>query len=97
MPPVFTQAFAESLDSKSKVKVVEGAQGQVLQAGTVYLAPGGKQMKLKRTGSPEHTEIVITNDPPENYCQPSVDYLFRSVASLYGKNALGIVRGLDSV
>ncbi len=91
MPPVFTHAFATSLDKKSAVRVVEAAHGQVLQAGTVYLAPGGKQMKLKQTGSLEHVEIVITNDPPENYCQPSADYLFRSVAELYGKNALGII------
>ncbi len=89
MPPVFTKSLADELDRQSKLTVVEAEHGQKLHAGTVSLAPGGKQMKLKRSaGSPS---IVITDDPPERNCKPSVDYLFRSVADLYGGECLAAI------
>lgn len=89
MPPVFTAALAESLDRKSPLRVVEGAQGMVLEPDMVVLAPGGKQMKLVSDGG--KAQIAITDDPPENHCKPAADYLFRSVAQLYGKRALGVI------
>ncbi|MGD0518748.1 MAG: CheB methylesterase domain-containing protein, partial [Thermoguttaceae bacterium] len=46
-------------------------------------------MKIERTGG--HIAVHITNDPPENSCKPSVDYLFRSVSEIYGKKALGVI------
>ena len=89
MPPVFTTALAESLDQKSKVKVLEGRDGMVIVAGTVYIAPGGMQMRVARRGS----DLVLetTDDPPENHCKPAADYLFRSVAEHYGNRALGVI------
>ncbi len=89
MPPEFTKALAESLNNKSKVTVVEGADNMALAAGTVYIAPGGKQMKLVRRG--HNVCLKITDAPPENHCKPSADYLFRSVAKFYGKKALGVI------
>ena len=100
MPPLFTTALAESLAQKSALRVIEGQHGQELQANTVYLAPGGKQMKLCRQGPQGRPSIVITDDPPENHCKPSVDYLFRSVAHLYGPHALAVIMtgmGADGV
>lgn len=98
MPPVFTKALADSLDNKSAVHVKEAEQGESLQAGTVYIAPGGKQMKLQRGA--QGLTIRLTDDPPENHCRPAADYLFRSVSTLSGNKALGVIMtgmGADGV
>lgn len=98
MPPVFTAALAGSLDRKSAVQVLEGADGMQLKSGTVYIAPGGKQMKIEKKGN--STFLRITDDPPENNCKPSVDYMFRSVASDYKGNSVGVIMtgmGADGV
>lgn len=89
MPPRFTAALAATLDLKSSLKVVEGADGQKVEAGTVYIAPGGLHMRVKKRGT--HTILETTQDPPEHHCRPAVDYLFRSVADVYGKSALGVI------
>ncbi|MBU1193616.1 MAG: chemotaxis response regulator protein-glutamate methylesterase [Proteobacteria bacterium] len=89
MPSDFTAALAESLDQKSAVKVVEAQNNMVLERGTVFIAPGGRQMKVVNISG--QSMIEVNDDPPENHCQPSVDYLFRSVSKVYGKHALGII------
>ena len=91
MPPVFTKALADSLDKKSPLKITEGANGQLLMADTVYIAPGGKQMKVENGGGLGKYILKITDDPPENHCKPSADYLFRSVAGLFPGKALGVI------
>ena len=65
------------------------AQSQEVKAGTVYIAPGGLHMKVKRLGA--RTMLEMTEDPPEHHCRPAVDYLFRSIAEVYGKSALGVI------
>ncbi len=90
MPPVFTASLAEELDRDSALTVQEGQDGMVLTPGMVVIAPGGKQMKVdKAGGSPPR--IVITDDPAERSCRPSVDYLFRSLANHYSDNCLAII------
>jgi two-component system, chemotaxis family, protein-glutamate methylesterase/glutaminase len=91
MPQTFTRALAASLNDKSALTVVEGQHGQTLEAGMVYIAPGGKQMKIIQQSQRQAPSLFMTDDPPENYCKPSVDYLFRSVAHLYAKRALGVI------
>jgi two-component system chemotaxis response regulator CheB len=91
MPQTFTGALAASLNDKSAVTVVEGENGQMLEAGVVYIAPGGKQMKIVQQSPRQAPNLLMTDDPPENYCKPSVDYLFRSVAHLYANRALGVI------
>jgi two-component system, chemotaxis family, protein-glutamate methylesterase/glutaminase len=89
MPPVFTRSLANDLDGRCALRVYEATDGQPVVPGSVLIAPGGKQMKVERG---DGTPIVrITDDPPENSCTPSVDYLFRSVASVYGRRALGVL------
>lgn len=89
MPPIFTNNLARTLDESSAINVVEAQPGQLLEPGTAYIAPGGKQLKISTS---RHRKILrVTEDPPENNCRPSVDYLFRSVAELFGETALGIV------
>ncbi|QDU77443.1 Chemotaxis response regulator protein-glutamate methylesterase [Bremerella volcania] len=89
MPPVFTRSLAADLDRTSKIKVHEAATGQVILPGNAYIAPGGKQMKVVTVNG--HKEILITDDPAERSCKPSVDYLFRSMAHEYGRDAMAIV------
>ncbi len=89
MPPVFTRSLADDLNRRSAVEVCEGEDGQPILPGHVYIAPGGQQMKVHEgNGGPR---IVITADPPENSCRPSVDYLFRSVRAQYGPHTLAVI------
>lgn len=90
MPPLFTQTLAENLNAKSAVHVREAASGDVPAPNTVYIAPGGKQMRL--TAGPGGTRVIhVTDDPPENNCRPSVDFLFRSVAAQFPGKAMAVI------
>ncbi|MCK5324046.1 MAG: chemotaxis protein CheB, partial [Desulfobulbaceae bacterium] len=96
MPPMFTASLAKSLDAKCSIKVKEAEDGEEVCANTVYIAPGGKQMKVA-SGAGLQKIIRITADPPENNCKPAVDYLFRSVAREYGsKSTCVIMTGMGS-
>jgi two-component system chemotaxis response regulator CheB len=89
MPPVFTRMFAERLDRTSRLTVVEAADGTPALPGTVLIAPGDQHLTVVRRG----TSVVakLTDGPPENSCRPAVDVLFRSVAAVYGANAVATV------
>ncbi len=89
MPPMFTKSLADDLNASCALQVMEAEHGQTLRAGEVYIAPGGKQMKIVRVGG--HTEVRITKDAPERNCKPSVDYLFRSLSFAYGAHTLGVI------
>lgn len=90
MPPTFTQSLAESLNRKSSLTVCEAVEGQPLNKGTIYIAPGGRHMTL--TQRDNCVTIGLNDGPPENSCRPSVDVLFRSVASVYGgKGILAVI------
>jgi two-component system, chemotaxis family, protein-glutamate methylesterase/glutaminase len=96
MPPIFTQSLAESLSSKCALRVREASPNETLEADTVYIAPGGKQMRLAAPAAGRRT-IEITDDPPENNCKPAVDYLFRSAASHFpGRSMAVILTGMGS-
>ncbi|MCA1792363.1 MAG: chemotaxis response regulator protein-glutamate methylesterase [Desulfotignum sp.] len=97
MPPMFTASLANSLNNKSPLTVKEAQDGDILAAGTVYIAPGGKQMKIVAGSDGISRKIKITDDPPENSCKPSVDYLFRSIAQYYvGRSTAVIMTGMGS-
>lgn len=97
MPPVFTKSLAASLNKKCALTVKEAEDREHLCNNTIYLAPGGKQMKLIASADGRNRQIKITNDPPENSCKPSVDYLFRSVADYYvGRTTAVIMTGMGS-
>jgi two-component system chemotaxis response regulator CheB len=89
MPPLFTRLFADRLNTLTRLEVQEGKEGQKLQRGQVWIAPGDHHMTVVRKG----TEIVlgINRGPQENSCRPAVDVLFRSVAQTYGANVLAVV------
>lgn len=90
MPPVFTQSLADSLAAKCALQVREAVTGEVIVPNTIYIAPGGKQMRL--AANPTGSRVIqITDAPPENNCRPSVDYLFRSVASHFPGRAMAVI------
>jgi two-component system, chemotaxis family, protein-glutamate methylesterase/glutaminase len=96
MPPLFTEALASSLDSKSKLTVREAADGELAQRGCVYIAPGGRHMRLCPAEAGQ-IKIQITDDAPEHNCRPSVDYLFRSAALHFpGRSIAVILTGMGS-
>jgi len=91
MPPVFTASLANSLDKKSAIEVREAKDGDTIKPGIVLIAPGGKQMKIVAGADGLTRKIKITDDPPENSCKPSADYLFRSIAQHYVGRATGVI------
>lgn len=89
MPPMFTQTLAKSIDEISTVSVKEAEDGDKPLPNHAYIAPGGRQMKLVHGSG--GVEIKITDEEPDNFCKPSVDYFFNSVAEIYEARALGVI------
>jgi two-component system, chemotaxis family, protein-glutamate methylesterase/glutaminase len=89
MPPMFTKSLADDLDRRSALKVMEASHGQPLKAGEVLIAPGGKHMRVVMQGGTAVAQL--TDDAPERNCRPAVDYLFRSVAEVFGSRTLAAV------
>lgn len=89
MPPLFTQMLAERLGKSGKLRFMEGADGQRVLPGEVYIAPGGRHMEVVRRSSGPF--LRLHDGPPENSCRPAVDVLFRSIAACYGGRALAVI------
>ncbi len=86
MAPGFIEGFAEWLAQSCRFPVHVSAHGEQLLAGHVYVAPDGFQMRV------EHgARMGLSQDEPENGLRPSVSYLFRSVARVYGPKAIGVL------
>jgi len=101
MPPSFTASLAEHLNRRSPLRVCEATEGEQIEAGSVYFAPGGKHMVVRRheiPGTGKYKRIIgINENPPENSCRPSVDVLFRSLAAHYeGAVAAVIMTGMGN-
>jgi len=93
MPPVFTAILAERLDRASPLTVREAAGGESLLPGTVYLAPGDFHLEVTcaSPGSGLRPVTGLSQAPPENFCRPSVDVLFRSAVRAFGPAVLGVM------
>ena len=89
MPEKFTAAFAARLDGLCQIEVKEAHDNDRVMQGRALVAPGGKHMLLKLSGSQYH--VAVVDGPLVNRHRPSVDVLFRSVAKFAGANALGII------
>lgn len=89
MPPVFTKLFAERLDRACPLSVSEASAGDTVRVGHVLVAPGDHHMEARREGTA--VKVRLHEGPPENYCRPAVDVLFRSAASVWGGNILALV------
>jgi two-component system chemotaxis response regulator CheB len=90
MPPGFTGPLAQRLNGLCPLNVREGVHGEVLKAGTVYVAPAGKQMQVQRK-SGKLTLHIGDEAPIPTLYHPSVDVMFLSLAKAVGKGTLGVV------
>lgn len=89
MPESFTASFARRLDSLCAPKVVESQGREMVESGTVYIAPGHSHLQIKRAAAGYLTELLAT--PPVNRHRPAVDVLFESAADIVGRQAIGVI------
>ena len=89
MPPTFTMVLAEHLSRIGGRGAHEAEDGEPVLAGGIYVAPGGKHMRV--ASDRDGIRIVIGDDAPINFCRPSVDPLFSSAAQVWGASTLAIV------
>lgn len=89
IPAEFSAMLAKRLDNASGMRVVEASDGQVAEAGTAYLAPGGKHMVLEKR-KPD-VIIRLTMTEPVNSCRPAVDVMFNSAAEVYAGRQLAVI------
>ena len=90
MPPKFTKSLAERLNNLSKLNVKEAEDGEKIENGTIYIAPGGYHMTVKSNGN-NGAVIDISEYPNDTLHRPSVDVMMNSVIDYYGKNMLGVI------
>ena len=89
MPAGFTASFAARLNSLCHIAVSEAAHGERILPGHAYIAPGGKQFRVERSGA--NYVAVVEDGPLVNRHKPSVEVLFKSAAEVVGRNAYGIM------
>jgi two-component system chemotaxis response regulator CheB len=90
MPPMFTGPFAKRLNSLSQISVKEAENGEIVEPGRAYLAPGGIHMKVQRERM-NQLRIVLDPEPSEKLFIPSVDVMMLSVAEAFQGNILGVI------
>jgi len=89
IPPLFSKMFADRLNSQLPLTVKEAENGDYIEPGKVYIAPGDKHMSIKKIGK-RYKINVFPGERVNGHC-PSVDVLFESVAKEAGKDAIGII------
>lgn len=89
MPPGFTEGLARRLDQLAALPVSEASDGQLLRAGAVYLAPGGRHLRVRREAA--EVRFVLSDEPPVHGVRPAADPLFASVAHCFGAHAVGVI------
>jgi two-component system chemotaxis response regulator CheB len=89
MPPTFTTILAEHLARSSHRPAHEAVDGEIVKAGQIYLAQGGRHMRVARHGA--DVVIVLDDGPPVNFCKPAVDPLFTSAIDVWQGGVLAVV------
>jgi two-component system chemotaxis response regulator CheB len=89
MPPTFTTILAEHLARASQRPAAEAIDGEIVKAGKIYLAPGGRHMRLVRQGT--DAAIALDDGPPVNFCKPAVDPLFSSAIDIWQGAIMAVV------
>jgi len=89
MPQFFTSMLAERLTRECGRPAYEAKASDTVQSGCIYIAPGGHHMTVSRIGS--LAKLALNDEPPEHFCRPAGDPLFRSAAAAYGRELLSIV------
>lgn len=90
MPATFTKAFAERMTTLGNIPVKEASDGDLLEPGHGYVAPGGKQLIFTPYGHQTKISVFVDQTKKQLY-NPSVDVTFLSAANVYRQNALGII------
>ncbi len=89
LPLAFSQSFAAHVNDATDMTACIAKQGQHIIPGTIYIAPGGKHLRIVRDGA--RYVCLLNDDLPVNRHKPSVDVMFQSVAEHVGKNAIGVM------
>ena len=89
MPAAFTKHLSDRLTTECGFSVKEAEHAQSLQAGDFVVAPGGVHLAVKRFAS--KVVVALNDGPAVNACKPSADVLFKSAASAYAGNVLGVI------
>lgn len=89
MPPTFTTILAEHLARSSRRPAAEAVDGEPVKPGRIYLAPGGKHMRVARSGA--DVVIALDDGPAVNFCKPAVDPLFTSAIDIWHGNILSVI------
>jgi two-component system chemotaxis response regulator CheB len=89
MPPTFTTILAEHLGQAAGMPSAEGKDGEEVEAGRIYVAPGDFHMTVAAEGIKKIVRLLKT--PPENFCRPSVDPMLRGLVSAYGGGVLVVM------
>lgn len=89
MPPTFTTILAEHLARTSRRPVREAIDGETVRAGQIYLAPGGRHMRVARHRA--DAVIALDDGPPVNFCKPAVDPLFTSAIDVWQGSILSLI------
>ncbi len=89
MPPMFTTVLAEHLSRAGGRGAHEAEDGEPVLAGGIYVAPGGRHMRVVRGDG--GIRIALGDDPPINFCKPAVDALFGSAVPVWGAATLALV------
>jgi two-component system chemotaxis response regulator CheB len=89
MPPTFTTILAEHLARSSRRPAHEGIDGEPAKPGTIYLAPGGRHMRVVRRGL--DAVIALDDGPAVNFCKPAVDPLFTSAIDVWQGGVLAVI------
>src|SRR5712675_1423627 len=89
MPPTFTTILAEHLARSSRRPAHEAVDGETVRPGRIYLAPGGRHMRVVRHGM--DVAIALDDGPPVNFCKPAVDPLFTSAIDVWRGGILAVV------
>ncbi len=92
MPELFTRLLAERLNLRCPLQVREVSEGDPVRVGCIYIARGNWHMEALAAASPAAPATLrLSQGPQENHCRPSVDFLFRSAANVYGSGVLAAV------
>ncbi|MCA1452516.1 chemotaxis response regulator protein-glutamate methylesterase [Bradyrhizobium sp. BRP22] len=89
MPPTFTTILAEHLARASRRPAHEAVDGETVKAGQIYLAPGGRHMRVARHGA--EITIALDDGPPVNFCKPAVDPMFTSAIDVWQGGIMSVI------
>jgi two-component system, chemotaxis family, protein-glutamate methylesterase/glutaminase len=89
IPSEFTRTVAARIETVSSLPTRLAYDGEPILPGHAYLSPGDRHISVARQD--EMLVVRLLDTPPENFCKPSVDVLFRSAAEVFGAAVIGIV------